>query len=108
MLYISDITIHSPAVLYLVPDKMLFSSSMICIFAYVKTYLYPESNIFLMEISELCISPTRIFPPLSVSGSCNNDNLHSLVDIIFPPFVSPTVIGDVLNVVFSWRLLVFM
>ena len=35
---------------------------------------------------------------MSVSGSCGNAHLHSLVDIISPPFGNLTVIGGVLNV----------
>ena len=55
---------------------------------------HSESHIFLMDINEICVSPARIWPSLAVSGSFVNENLHSLVDIMLPPFRSTTVIGS--------------
>ena len=62
-------------------------------FVYLKTDLHPASHILPMDINELCASPYRILPSMSVLGSCGNANLHSLVDIILPPFGSLTMIG---------------
>ena len=64
----------------------------------MKIDFYSEPQILPMEISEMCVSTDRIYPYMTVSGSCDNTNLHSLVDLIWPPFGSPTVIGGVLNV----------
>ena len=49
---------------------------------YMKTSLYPESHILIMEIIELCVGPTRIWTSMDVSRSCENGNLQSLVDIV--------------------------
>ena len=77
-------------------------------FVYVKTALNPVSHNFPMDISELCVSPDMICPSLDVSGSCGNANVHYLVDINFPPFWSPNMIGGVLHVVCSLGLLVLV
>ena len=75
---------------------------MMCMFVYLNTSLHPTLYIFLMDISELCVSLTSICPSLDVSGSFVNSNLYYLVDIILPPFVGPTVIGGVFSFFFIW------
>ena len=65
---------------------------MMLTFVYVKTNLHPVSHILPMDINELRVSPARIYPSLFVSGNCSNAKLHSLVNIILPPFGNPTVI----------------
>ena len=74
----------------------------------MKNALITASRILPMDISEICVSPARIFPSIDFGGSCGNDNLHLLVDIIFPPFGSTTVVGGFLIVICSWGYLVFM
>ena len=81
----------------------VFSTLILWMFVYFNIDLHPASRILWMEISELCASPARICPCLAVSGSSGNANLHSLVDIVFPPFDIPTVVGVVLHVGCSWR-----
>ena len=66
---------------------------MMCMFVYLNTSLHPTLYIFLMDISELCVSLTSICPSLDVSGSFVNSNLYYLVDINLPPFGSTAVIG---------------
>ena len=78
--------------------RIVCSYLMIWKFVYVKTALYPLSHIFTMEISELCVRPSRIWPSMDVPGICSNTYIHSLVDTILPPFGSPTVIREMLNV----------
>ena len=50
-----------------------------------------------MDINDLCASPSRIFPSRDFGRSWGNANVHSLFDIIVAPFVSPTVIGGLLE-----------
>ena len=57
---------------------------------------------FSMEMSEICVGPSRIFPSMVFSGSYSNSNFNSLVDFIWNPFGSSTMIGEVLIVVFLW------
>ena len=60
---------------------------------YVETSLHPAYHILPMKINKLCVGPIRIWSSMDVSGSCVNSNLHSSVEIMLPPFWSPTVIG---------------
>ena len=89
--YFSKGTLHNKVALYLVPVKIypFIMREFVC----VKTALHPSSKNFPMGITELCVSTSRIWPSIDFGGSCGNDNLHLLVDIIFPPFGRPTVIG---------------
>ena len=63
-------------------------------FACVKTALHPESHMLPMETNEIYVSPASTIPSLDFWGSYGNANVHYLVDLIVPPFVSPTVIGE--------------
>ena len=74
----------------------------------MKTALHPASHIFPVDSNELCVSLDSIWPSLAFWGSWDNTNVHSLSDIILPPFVRPTVIGGLLDVVCSWGLLSLM
>ena len=77
-------------------------------FVCVNTALHPASNLFIMEINELCVSPDMIWPSLAVSRGCGNINVHSLVDINVLPFSRPTVLGGLLAIFCSRGLLGFM
>ena len=77
-------------------------------FLCVCTEFYPASHIFLMDINELCVIPTRICPSLDFGGIWGNTNIHSLFDIFLTPFRRPTVIGELLAVSFSWGSLDFI
>ena len=72
---------------------------MMCTFVYTNTDLHPTSHILLMDISELCVNSDSICPSMDVPVCYGNSNLHSLVDIVFPHFGSPTVINSVFHVV---------
>ena len=76
----------------LVPVRIVCSYLIMCTFVCVDNAFHSASHILLMDINELCDVPSMIWPYLSVLGSCGNNNAHYLVDIIFPPFGSPTVI----------------
>ena len=56
-----------------------------------------------MDINELFVSPARICPSISFRGSCGNENIHYLVDLIVNPFGRLTIIGRLLTVVCSLR-----
>ena len=92
-------TPHNPVSLSLVTVKRFFSSFMMWTFACVKTALYSASHILTMDSNYLCGSPDRIWTSLSFGGGCGNVNVHSLVDIIVPPFGMPTVISGLLAIV---------
>ena len=77
-------------------------------FVLVKTVLHPASNIYPIEISEMFVITARMCPSLELSGICGNDNFHSLVDLIWTLFGSPTVIEGVVIFVVSWGSLGFM
>ena len=97
-------TLHNTVVLSLVPVIIVFLYLIMRTFVDVKSDLHPASHILPMDISELCVNPSSIWPYLDVSGSFSNADLHSLVDIILPPSGIPTVVGGVLTVVCLWGL----
>ena len=70
----------------------------------VNTDLHLASHIFLVDINEICVSPNRVWPYIILGSSCGNDNVHSLVDIIVPPFCIPTVSGLLAIVCLWWSL----
>ena len=100
-LLFSKSTLHNSLVLLLVTVRIACSSLMMWKCLYVKTALHTTSQILHMDINELCVSPAMICPSISVLRSFGNANVHPLVDIIFPPFGSPTVIVF-FDVVCSW------
>ena len=57
-------------------------------------------DIFFIEISEMCMSHNKKIPFLVFSGGYGNASFCSLVDFIWPPFGSSTVIGSVLFLFF--------
>ena len=59
----------------------------------MKTAFHPISHIFMIDISDLCVSPDMICPSLAVLESCRNANLHSLVYLIWPTFGGTNVRG---------------
>ena len=91
-LLFSKDNIHNPVIFLLVPVMIIFSSLMMWTFLCVNTDFNPTPHILLMEINELCISPARIWNYLSILVSCGNENVYYLVNMIVPPFGSPTVI----------------
>ena len=59
----------------------------------MNTAFHTVSLTLKMGVDKLCVSTSRIWTYLAVSGSCGNANLYSLVDIILSPFWSPNAIG---------------
>ena len=55
-----------------------------------------------MDMNALCVSHDRICLSLDFLGSFGNVNVHYLVDLVVPPFGSPTTIVGLLDVVCSW------
>ena len=47
-----------------------------------------------MDISEIYMSPDKICPSRTFSGICGKVDFYALVHFIWPPFGSPTVIGE--------------
>ena len=103
-LLLSKGNIHNPVAISLILVN-IFSSFMMWKFVCVKTDLYPASQLFLMEINELCFSTDSIWRSIVFLRSCGNANVNYLVDIIVTTFVKPTMIGGLLEVVCSWGLL---
>ena len=75
---------------------------MIGTFIFAKTALYYASQIFLMHIKKLCVSPTSICSSLNFWGSRGYANGNYLVDIIVTPFFKTAVIIGLMDVVCSW------
>ena len=73
-----------------------------------KNAFQPASHIFPMESNELCVITTRIWTSLDFLGSCGNDIVHYLFDIVVTIFGSPTMIGWFSEMFCSWGLLGFM
>ena len=69
-------------------------------FVFVKTAFHHASHILPMEINKLCVIPAGIWISLAFGGGCGNENVHYLIDLIFPPFGRPTVICEMLAIFF--------